>query len=300
MFIGTQFTNVLVAVTREGNREAISNRFESAGYIPHSFDPNSEEQGVLARDSSSMTVLVISKSYLALHRERVEKWLTQNRKTTAIIGIDDDADDTSELARLSDVVLRSSEAAESVSAVTRAVLSYHSRVNDLAEEVKQRTSAIGYIMAGSFVFRTLDEARNLATMLALACPKPDVAAVGLVELLVNAVEHGNLEVGWELKSKLLQEGRWTEEIEYRLKGGYYGKRTARVDFTRFDDHIEVVVEDEGPGFDFAPFLDGTNKKRSLYHGRGILFARDMAFDAIEYFDKGNRVQVRMDHIEHKD
>lgn len=293
MFIGTQFTNVLVAVTREGNREAISNRFESAGYAPHCFDLESDQQGAWDKDSSSMSVLVISKSYLKQNRDQVEAWLAQNRSKTAIIGIDDEVDDTSELARLSDIVLKSSEAADSVSAVTRAVLSYHTRVNDLSEEVKQRTSAIGNIIAGSFMFRTLEEARNLATMLALACPRPDVAAVGLVELLVNAVEHGNLEIGWDLKSKLLQEGRWTEEISYRLRGKHFGGRIAQVDFKRIGDRVEVTVEDEGEGFDYAPFLDGTNKKRSLYHGRGIMFAREMAFDAIEYSGKGNKVQVQM-------
>jgi len=33
--------------------------------------------------------------------------------------------------------------------------------------------------------------------------------------LINAVEHGNLQIGYELKTQLVAEGRWREEIERR-------------------------------------------------------------------------------------
>jgi hypothetical protein len=40
-------------------------------------------------------------------------------------------------------------------------------------------------------------ARDVATILANACPDPDSAVVGLTELLLNAVEHGNLGITYE-------------------------------------------------------------------------------------------------------
>lgn len=283
----------MLALLEDDNAEAITIRYESGGYTPRDFAFDQEPALQDSDLSSTMSVLVISKAFLSRYQGSIDQWLVQNRATTAIIGIDDEKDDASDLVRMSDVVLSSSEAANSVSTVTRAVLGYHARVNNLSAEVKQRSSAIGNIVSGSFNFRTLSEARNLSTMLALACPKPDIAAVGLVELLVNAVEHGNLEIGWDLKSKLLMEGRWSEEIEYRLKWKPFCDRTARVDFRRLDEYIEVTVEDGGAGFDFAPFVDGTSRKKSPYHGRGIFFAREMAFDTIEYQGCGNIVRVRM-------
>src|SRR4051812_8561162 len=41
-------------------------------------------------------------------------------------------------------------------------------------------------------FAALDEAHQLAGSLANLCPDPAAAAMGLTELLVNAIEHGNL------------------------------------------------------------------------------------------------------------
>ncbi len=289
----TQEVNVMLALADCESTNAIINRFESSGYEPSFFLDDQESRDGGPDRSSKMSVLVISNAWLSEHFDSIDQWLTQYHAKTAIIGIDDEKDGASDLAAMSDVILSSSEAADSVGAVTRAVLNYHARVNELAAEVKQRTSAIGNIVSGSFGFRTLDEARNLSTMLALACPRPDVAAVGLLELLVNAVEHGNLGIGWDLKSKLLTERRWAEEIDYRLKWKPFSDRVAHVDFKRLDSHIEITIEDGGVGFDFTPFLDGTSRKKSPYHGRGIFFAREIAFDAVEYQGCGNRVCVRM-------
>lgn len=289
----TRKVSVMLALADGESTDAIFNRFESSGYEPSFFLDDQESHDWVPDRSSKMSVLVISSAWRSKHFDVIDQWLTQYHARTAIIGIDDEKDGASDLAAMSDVILSSSEAADSVGTVTRAVLSYHAKVNELTAEVKQRTSAIGNIVSGSFGFRTLDEARNLSTMLALACPRPDVAAVGLLELLVNAVEHGNLGIGWDLKSKLLAEGRWTEEIDYRLKWKPFSDRVAHVDFRRLESHIEITIEDGGVGFDFIPFLDGTSRKRSPYHGRGIFFAREMAFDAIEYKGCGNRVCIRM-------
>ena len=289
----SQKVDVLLGLLDDEGTKAIINRFESSGYEPRFFLDDQETHDGAPDRSSKMSVLVISNAWLSKHFELTDQWLTQYHAKNAIIGIDDEKDGASDLAAMSDVILSSSEAADSVGTVTRAVLNYHAKVNELAAEVKQRTSAIGNIVSGSFGFRTLDEARNLSTMLALACPRSDVAAVGLLELLVNAVEHGNLGIGWDLKSKLLAEGRWTEEIDYRLNWKPFSDRVAHVDFRRHENHIEIAIEDEGTGFDFTPFLDGTNRKKSPYHGRGIFFAREMAFDAVEYNGCGNKVCVRM-------
>ncbi len=80
--------------------------------------------------------------------------------------------------------------------------------------IKFRLPAIGQIRAGKFEIRTLDEARNLAAMLSLACPDSGQAGVSFLELMINAIEHGNL--GFEEKSELLAQDTWREEIDRRL------------------------------------------------------------------------------------
>jgi response regulator RpfG family c-di-GMP phosphodiesterase len=61
----------------------------------------------------------------------------------------------------------------------------------------------------SFV-RTLDEARTLASFIALLGAQPETLAMGLSELLVNGVEHGNLGIDFAEKSRLREADCWEE------------------------------------------------------------------------------------------
>lgn len=76
----------------------------------------------------------------------------------------------------------------------------HGRLADAAimldnQHIAVRQSPIGSIIEGLFDIRTPTEARNLATMLALACPDPGAVVVGLQELMLNSIEHCNLDIG---------------------------------------------------------------------------------------------------------
>ena len=66
---------------------------------------------------------------------------------------------------------------------------------------------------GSFRLRTFDEAKNLAFLIANCFPDPSSAVYGLNELLINAVEHGNLGIRYDEKTRLILEGCMEREIE---------------------------------------------------------------------------------------
>ena len=57
-----------------------------------------------------------------------------------------------------------------------------------------------------FRFRTLEEAKSLAYFIANCFPDPVMAVCGINELLVNAVEHGNLGVTYDNKKFFLING----------------------------------------------------------------------------------------------
>ena len=50
----------------------------------------------------------------------------------------------------------------------------------------------------------------------VACPDPEAVIIGLTELLVNAVEHGNLGITYEDKTALNAAGTWDTEVRRRL------------------------------------------------------------------------------------
>lgn len=191
-----------------------------------------------------------------------------------------------------DFVLKSDVDFESVRSVFRAAREFRDEVLTLRADVAKRKSAIGTINHGQFIFRTLDEARALATMLALACPEPDLVVVGLQELMINAVEHGNLEITAEEKQSLLMHGVWRDEVEKRLLDAKYIDRVVIVSFQSSERMISITIQDEGAGFDHE--LQAKAELASDgYRGRGIAMARELSFSGVTYMGAGNIVEATL-------
>jgi len=142
---------------------------------------------------------------------------------------------------------------------------------------------------GQFVFRTLGEARHVATVLANACPNPQTAVFGLVELLVNAVEHGNLGISFNEKASLLKQGDWAGEVERRLGLPDYINKKVTVSLEITEDEIRFVIKDEGKGFDSDQYLRIDPDRACCTHGRGIAMANMLSFDRLEYMEEGSKV-----------
>jgi len=130
-------------------------------------------------------------------------------------------------------------------------------------------------------------------LLSHACPNPQRVALGLSELLINAVEHGNLDIGYAEKTRLLQKGTWQAEVEHRSQDPALSTRVVRVAFRTLEDYISIAVKDEGKGFDWRPYLDFSPERAFDPHGRGISLARMLSFDALEYFGNGSTVLARL-------
>ena len=140
-----------------------------------------------------------------------------------------------------------------------------------------------------YTIRTIEEGRTLAKELAQSCPNPEQAYIGLLELLINAVEHGNLEVGYETKTQLQSQQRWKAELQRRTKLPKYAAREVTLQTYQTEDHLCFLIQDQGQGFDWHPYLTISTDRTLHSHGRGIAMAREMSFDALEYQGRGNRV-----------
>jgi len=142
---------------------------------------------------------------------------------------------------------------------------------------------------GSIEFSSLNDARNAATRLAGLAKDPAKVVVGLFELFVNAIEHGNLGIGFDFKSELQKAGNWLSEIERRQQLPENKGKKVSVDFQVQDGKVNYTVKDQGDGFNYREFLQ-VNAARSLnMHGRGIAIAKILSFDEMHYLDPGNQV-----------
>jgi CheY-like chemotaxis protein len=176
-------------------------------------------------------------------------------------------------------------------AILRAALYSRREQIEMAGRLKDKHAALSLLTEGSFEFATLDEARSLAAAIANQCENAAEVSVGLSELMVNAVEHGNLEIGYAEKSRLLLKSEWGSEINRRLALPQYAGRRARLRFERRPTQLALTLTDCGKGFDWREYLEISAKRAFDIHGRGIALARRLAFATLEYTGCGNTVSV---------
>jgi CheY-like chemotaxis protein len=178
---------------------------------------------------------------------------------------------------------------EALIAIVRAALADIADQAATAQRAAQGSEAFTLLEAAEFSFATLDDVSRVAGLLASLCPDADAASVGLTELMINAIEHGNLGISYAEKSRLKQDDTWEAEILRRQALPEHNRKRARVAMRRNAAEIEFVISDEGSGFDARRYLDFDPARAYDLNGRGIAMARMLSFQRIEYVGCGNRV-----------
>lgn len=115
--------------------------------------------------------------------------------------------------------------------------------------------------------------------------------LGIGELLLNAVEHGNLEISFLEKSNAIQNDMLQQLYYERLSDSDLRKRTVTIDFALNEEWCEWTITDEGDGFDPTSIPNPISEDGILrLHGRGIFICK-FQFDKLEYLDIGNKVRA---------
>ena len=116
----------------------------------------------------------------------------------------------------------------------------------------------------------------------------------LQELLINAAEHGNLEISYGEKQQALAEGRYEILLEQRLAQPQLRTRkiVIHVLYEKEAKSLVYRIADEGTGFNWRDILDRSpdvsdGKEAS---GRGMFLARSL-FPNLAYNDFGNEVMI---------
>ncbi|MRD74061.1 response regulator [Rhodocyclus tenuis] len=156
----------------------------------------------------------------------------------------------------------------------------------LARRQRESGGYMRLLREASFVVRTLDEAEQLASFVALAAPQPERALLGLTELLINSIEHGNLGISYEEKRMLKEVDRWRDEVDRRAALPENLDKRVRVRLHRDSNRLLIRVSDDGPGFDWRHYLDFDPRRAFDPNGRGIAMARLASFDGLEYEGDG--------------
>ena len=152
-------------------------------------------------------------------------------------------------------------------------------------------SSVKLLKNAHFEFRSLEDVRSVSSLIACACAEPDKIAMGLSELMVNAIEHGNLNIGYTEKSELRKQDMWESEITKRLELPENKDTYASIDVLNSADDVKYTITDQGKGFNWAEFMEFDTDRVMDNHGRGIAMANKLYFSKLEYQGKGNIVTV---------
>ncbi|MCP4137291.1 MAG: PAS domain-containing protein [bacterium] len=115
--------------------------------------------------------------------------------------------------------------------------------------------------------------------------------IALREILMNAIEHGNLNITFNEKTEALKKNSYLALVAHRREDPRYRNRKVHIEFTIDAQKAMFVISDEGKGFDAKKFLNKEpeeENRKLLPHGRGLFMAKEI-FDEISYNEKGNKV-----------
>jgi|GEM_PF-1309558 anti-sigma regulatory factor (Ser/Thr protein kinase) len=117
----------------------------------------------------------------------------------------------------------------------------------------------------------------------------DECALALEEALVNSIEHGNLALDSALRpDQPLAEDIYEAERDRRLADPVYGGKLIGIRLSIADGRAEIVLEDQGEGFDTTKMDEGPSGLG--VSGKGFWLIR-RPFDAASYNEKGNSLTL---------
>jgi len=117
--------------------------------------------------------------------------------------------------------------------------------------------------------------------------------LSLMELLINAIEHGNFEITDQEKKEAVEANNYKALLKDKLENSPFAVRDISVNFKQDPTGIEWIITDEGQGFDWKNITSPLDSsKSSLNRGRGIFLSR-FQFDELNFIGKGNQIRARL-------
>jgi CheY-like chemotaxis protein len=177
-----------------------------------------------------------------------------------------------------------------LNSILRAAVSDYHQTRQLLERLRRIEQPLAFVSEVTYRVRTMDEAQELAALIARATPDPEHALV-IAELIMNGIEHGNLGITYDEKGALLEQSRWEQEVTRRLALPENLNKHVTVRVAKKPDALLVEIEDEGRGFDYNRYLKIEESRLFDNHGRGIAIAA--ATLNLQFVGMGNKVNVTL-------
>ncbi len=145
-------------------------------------------------------------------------------------------------------------------------------------------------ISGYLKFQAPIFARMSSLLLANLSQDPTRINLGLWEMLINGIEHGNLSISHQDKREHVENNNMDDLVQYKLTLPAFQQRYVSVSFDLKGVEGFFDITDDGAGFDWQNFWEIDHTRMFDKCGRGIALARMAGFDQIDYIGCGNHVQ----------
>ncbi len=117
-------------------------------------------------------------------------------------------------------------------------------------------------------------------------------SICLHEMITNAIEHGNCEIGYNLKTNIINQNlNIVDIVKERASLPENTEKRVRVRYNINSKRAVITVADEGRGFNSTDIPNPLNEENVfMVHGRGIMMTRTFV-DQMSYNAKGNKVRL---------
>ncbi|GAB4166668.1 MAG: hypothetical protein Tsb006_5980 [Rickettsiaceae bacterium] len=163
----------------------------------------------------------------------------------------------------------------------------------LSVELKGHKASFNLMDRAVFHLRTISEAESLSRFVANCFPDPEFVLPAIAELVVNAIEHGNLAISYNDKTALIASGKWRQEVDRRVQLAENIQKKVELVFLKEKGSYMVRISDQGRGFEWHKYLSVDPARALDNHGRGIARA-NMTFSKLQYNKEGNQVLATID------
>ncbi|HOO45193.1 MAG TPA: ATP-binding protein [Deltaproteobacteria bacterium] len=121
------------------------------------------------------------------------------------------------------------------------------------------------------------------------CPDKDTLKMALGEIVLNAIEHGNLNITMKEKRSATEKGVYNELLNERKSDPAYAGRVVTMDISMDREKIVYTISDQGSGFDHKTMFN-TDPHAHIGSGLGMFIARSF-FSEVIYEGSGNTVRL---------
>ncbi len=94
-----------------------------------------------------------------------------------------------------------------------------------------------------------------------------------------------------MSGQVLYVSDWESKVRQSLNLPENLNKKVSVQFVQDKNKLEVIITDEGAGFDWRPYMQIEPSRATQANGRGIAKANLLSFDELTYLGKGNQVRV---------